>query len=77
MARIWQDKFTYTLLLPAFVFTLLFAYWPIYGTILAFKDFKFKAGILGSPWARDYGFYWFLKMFKDPGFIIDLAINQC
>ena len=21
---------------------------------------------MGSPWAQNYGFYWFLKMFKDP-----------
>ena len=37
--------------------------------MLAFKDFKFKLGIFGSPWAGDYGFYWFLKMFRDPDFL--------
>lgn len=68
-ARIWRERFTYALLLPAFVFTLIFAYWPIYGMILAFKDYKFRSGIFGSPWAADYGFYWFLKMFRDPGFM--------
>lgn len=69
LARIWRDRFTYLLLLPAFVFTLLFAYWPIYGMILAFKNFSFKLGIFGSPWAKNFGFFWFLKMFQDPGFI--------
>ena len=67
-ARIWRDRLTYTLLLPAFVFTLLFSYWPIYGMILAFKDYNFRAGIFASPWAKDNGFYWFLKMFNDPEF---------
>jgi putative aldouronate transport system permease protein len=68
-ARLWRDRYTYLLILPAFVFTLLFAYWPIYGLILAFKDFKFKLGIFGSPWAGEHGFYWFLKMFRDPNFM--------
>lgn len=68
-ARLWQDKFTYLLLVPSVLFTALFAYWPIYGMILAFKDYNFKEGIFGSPWADNYGFYWFLRMFKDPEFL--------
>lgn len=68
-ARLWQDKFTYLLLVPSVLFTVLFAYWPIYGMILAFKDYNFKSGIFGSPWADNYGFYWFLRMFKDPEFL--------
>lgn len=67
--RIWRERYTYLLLLPAVVFTVLFAYWPIYGMILALKDFNFKAGIFGSPWAKNFGFYWFIKMFSDPGFL--------
>jgi putative aldouronate transport system permease protein len=68
-ARLWRDRLTYLLLIPAFVFTLIFAYWPIYGLILAFKDFSYKGGIFGSPWAANHGFYWFLKMFNDPEFL--------
>lgn len=68
-ARIWRDRFMYVILLPAFIATLIFAYWPIYGMILAFKDFNFKLGIFGSPWTKDFGFYWFLKMFQAPGFL--------
>jgi putative aldouronate transport system permease protein len=69
IARLWRDRFTYLLLIPAFVFTLLFAYWPIYGLILAFKDYSFRGGIFGSPWTANGGFYWFLKMFNDPEFL--------
>jgi putative aldouronate transport system permease protein len=68
-ARIWRDRLLYVILLPAFTFTLLFSYWPIYGMILAFKDFTYKGGIFGSPWAENYGFYWFMKMFNDPEFM--------
>lgn len=55
--------------MPAFIATLIFCYWPIYGLVLAFKDYNFKGGIFGSPWAQDYGFYWFRKMFADPEFL--------
>jgi putative aldouronate transport system permease protein len=45
--KCWQ---LYVLLLPALVWVLVFAYYPMYGLIIAFKDYKIRAGILGSPW---------------------------
>lgn len=33
------------------IWLILFAYYPMYGLIIAFKDFKIRAGILASPWA--------------------------
>lgn len=36
--------------LPGFLFILVFAYGPMYGLVLAFKDFDISAGIFGSPW---------------------------
>lgn len=45
----WQ---LYVLLLPALVWLVLFAYYPMYGLLIAFKDYKGKMGILGSPWAE-------------------------
>lgn len=44
----WQ---LYVLLLPALIWLILFAYYPMYGVIIAFKDFKMRSGILASPWA--------------------------
>ena len=44
----WQ---LYVLLLPALVWLALFAYYPMYGLLIAFKDFKIRRGILASPWA--------------------------
>lgn len=40
----------YLLLLPAVVLTLLFAYKPMYGVLIAFKDYSPALGINGSPW---------------------------
>ena len=47
LGRCWQ---LYVLLLPALIWLILFAYYPMYGLIIAFKDFKIRAGILASPW---------------------------
>lgn len=44
----WQ---LYVLLIPALVWALVFAYYPMYGVIIAFKDYQIRAGILKSPWA--------------------------
>lgn len=40
----------FSLVLPALVYTLIFCYGPMYGLIIAFKDFKPKLGYLGSRW---------------------------
>ncbi|MCI5650533.1 MAG: ABC transporter permease [Fusicatenibacter sp.] len=44
----WQ---LYVLLIPALIWLIVFAYYPMYGLLIAFKDFKGRLGILGSPWA--------------------------
>lgn len=49
--RIKQNKWTYLFLLPGVAFLILFCYVPLYGLLLAFKDFKISAGITASPWA--------------------------
>lgn len=47
---IWRYKYLYLLLIPAVVYYVLFCYVPMYGVTIAFKDYNFKKGILGSPW---------------------------
>ena len=41
----------YLMLLPVVVLLFIFSYIPIYGVVLAFKDFDVRLGIMGSPWA--------------------------
>jgi len=43
----WQ---LYALLFPGFAYILIFNYIPMGGIILAFKNYRVKAGIFGSPW---------------------------
>lgn len=50
--RISRNWGLYLLLLPALVLLILFAYKPMYGVVIAFKNYKNSLGILGSPWAN-------------------------
>lgn len=50
----------YVLMLPALAWLVVFAYVPMYGIVIAFKDYNARLGILGSPWADPL-----LKHFKD------------
>ena len=49
------------MLLPAVVLVIMFSYVPMFGIILAFKDFNVRDGIFGSPWC---GFSNFSYLFK-------------
>ncbi len=60
LRRINQYKGLYLLFLPVVVFYVLFMYKPMYGVIIAFKDFNYRLGIMGSPWA---GLKYFREMF--------------
>ncbi|OIZ59882.1 sugar ABC transporter permease [Eisenbergiella tayi] len=62
LRKYWQ---LYLLLLPAFVYVLIFSYGPMYGIIIAFKDFKPKLGYWGSDWA---GLKYFKRFLTYPDF---------
>ena len=40
----------YVMILPAVIYYIIYHYIPMYGVVLAFKDFKIRKGILGSSW---------------------------
>ncbi|WP_189017683.1 ABC transporter permease [Paenibacillus marchantiophytorum] len=46
-----KNKLLYLMLAPVILFFSLFHYIPMYGAIIAFKDFSPRLGIIGSPWA--------------------------
>ena len=58
--KAWQ---LYILLLPALIWAVVFAYYPMYGLIIAFKEYKGKLGIVGSPWANPI-FKYFTQFFS-------------
>lgn len=68
MSRLKKDlvknRSAYFLFLPVLAFYLIFCYKPMYGLIIAFKDFTPYKGILDSPWAADFGFKHFISFFS-------------
>ncbi|GHV66999.1 sugar ABC transporter permease [Spirochaetia bacterium] len=47
-----QDASLYFFALPGIIFLLMFCYFPMAGLVLVFKDYNFRGGIFGSPWAE-------------------------
>lgn len=62
-AQIWSARYLYLMLIPFFIWLILFEYVPMAGNVLAFKDFKASEGIWGSPWA---GLKHFRRIFSTP-----------
>lgn len=63
--RIWRNREVYLLVLPAIITVFIFHYIPIYGAQIAFKNFRPKLGIWGSPWV---GFDNFKRFINYPYF---------
>ena len=51
LADLSKNKALYIMLIPCIVYYLIFCYGPMYGAIIAFKDYSPRLGIMGSPWA--------------------------
>ena len=58
----WQ---LWVMVTPAVVVTLVFAYFPIYGIQLAFREFDFTKGLTGGAWV---GLKYFTQFFESPLF---------
>lgn len=58
-----KHKFLIILLLPGLISLIIFNYIPMYGIIIAFKDYKLSTGIFGSQWV---GLKNFVDIFRYP-----------
>ncbi len=73
------NRFVYLMAVPVILYYLLFHYGPMYGAIIAFKDFNPVKGILGSPWAGLTHFtsfissYYFVRILRNT-LVINLGI---
>lgn len=57
LARVFGSKLNFhtnmtllTMALPGIILLFIFAYLPMFGLVIAFKDYRFADGILGSAW---------------------------
>lgn len=47
---LYKNKVLLAMLLPATILTVIFAYIPMAGIVVAFKNYNYSQGIFGSPW---------------------------
>ena len=62
---LYKNRCLYAMLLLPLIYFILFKYKPMYGILIAFKDFKVREGILGSAFA---GLKYFRQFLEDPDF---------
>ena len=63
-----RDRWLYLIMALPLAYYALFCYYPMYGVTLAFKQYKPKLGIIGSPWASQNGMKYVLQVVNDPYF---------
>lgn len=65
LTAIKRDKWLYLLLVPGVLYFLIFKYWPMWGVLIAFKDYSPYLGFWQSEWV---GFEYFKNFFMNPDF---------
>nr|WP_243767207.1 ABC transporter permease subunit [Paenibacillus agricola] len=66
-----MNKYLYLMMVPVLAYYVIFHYTPMYGAIIAFKDYTPMKGIMGSPWVglqhfNDFfGSYYFWRILKN------------
>jgi len=65
----WRHRHIYLMIIPGILWYVIFAYLPMGGLTLAFRDFRANLGILRSPWV---GFTVFEYVFRDPRFFASI-----
>lgn len=65
------NKYIYMMLIPVVLYYAIFHYAPMYGAIIAFKNFSPSKGILGSDWIGltnfidFFGSFYFIRIFRN------------
>ncbi len=65
-----RNKFLYLMILPGFIYFVIFKYLPMGGLIISFQDYQPYLGISGSPWV---GMKHFVRLFTEPTFFMLLS----
>jgi len=59
LKEIKKNRTLFIMIMFAVAYFIVFAYTPMVGSIVAFKEYDFRAGIFGSPWAGFTNFRFF------------------
>ena len=69
--RIYRHRLLFIMLMPCIAWFVIFAYIPMVGLILAFKEFKYNMGMLRSPWVGLHYFKAFFSYYQAPRLILN------
>lgn len=58
--ELWQNRYLYILAIPVIAYYLIFCYLPMFGIVIAFKQYELGKGIMESSWV---GFKYFKEFF--------------
>mgnify|MGYP001622991441 FL=1 len=64
IAGVKESRALYLLMLPSIIIFLLFTYYPMYGVIIAFKNFTPADGIFGSEWVGMKNFIQYFNSYQ-------------
>lgn len=59
--KLYKYRVYLLMLAPAVIYTLVFAYYPMTGVVMAFKKYNYQGGIWGSPWNGLKNFEFFFQ----------------
>ncbi|MFD1956301.1 ABC transporter permease [Paenibacillus thailandensis] len=67
LTSVKRNKLLYLMILPGFIYFIVFKYLPMGGLIISFQDYQPYLGVSGSPWV---GFKHFERLFTEPTFMM-------
>lgn len=53
------------MLVPGFIYLIIFEFLPLFGLVIAFQDFKLSSGVGGSQWIGFYNFKYIFTMYPN------------
>ncbi|WP_214626358.1 ABC transporter permease [Paenibacillus agaridevorans] len=65
--ELWSNRYLYLFVLPGIIWFLVFCYQPMYGVLIAFKDYDIIKGVFASEWV---GWDNFKEFFNSPNFSV-------
>jgi putative aldouronate transport system permease protein len=74
LKELFQNKALYSMIIPGGILLVLFNYLPLFGLVVAFKDYTFDAGIFGSPWTKPF-YNNFLYLFSTATSAVKVTFN--
>lgn len=61
----YKQRYFQAMAIPGIIFLIVFSYFPMYGILIGFKNYRVIHTVWESPWAGNHGFQHFIEFFSD------------